>query len=51
MGIARRAPRRLFADMAAGVFQRVDEGQRDYRARLGQIMLHGLIDVTPCPLA
>ena len=51
MSIAGRAPPRLFADMAAGVFQRVDEGQRDYRARLGHIVLDGLIDITPRPLA
>ena len=48
---AGRAGRRLFADTAAGVLHRVDEGQGNHRSRLGQIMLDCLIDIALRPLA
>ena len=49
--IAGRAASRLFADLADGVFQRVDEVQGNRRSRLGQIVLARLVDVAPRPLA
>ena len=51
MRIAGRATRRLLADLAAGIFQRIDEIQRNRLSRLGQIVLDHLIDVAPRPLA
>ena len=36
--------------MAADFFQRVDEGQRNCRLRLGQVVLDGLVDIALRPL-
>ena len=49
--VAGRAGGWLFADPAAGIFQRIDEGQRNRRSGLAQIMLDRLIDITPRPLS
>ena len=51
MRMAGRATRRLLADLAADIFQRIDEVQRNRLSCLGQIVLDRLVDVAPHPLA
>ena len=49
--ITGRTARRMLAHTTVGFFQRVDEGQGNRRSRLGQIVLDGLVDIAPRPLA
>ena len=51
MRIAGRAAPGLFTDTATGVFDSVDEGERDRWSRLDQIMLDRLINIAPRLLA
>lgn len=41
----------VLAHTVSGFFQRVDGGQRNCRLRLGQMVLHVLLDIALRPLA
>ena len=51
VSIARRARRRVLADMTEADFYRVNEGQRARRSGPGQIILDRRIDIAPSSLA
>lgn len=51
MRIAGRTRLRSFTDMADGIFERVNEGQRNCFSRLGQIMLDCLFHIALRTLA
>ena len=50
-GIAGRAASRVFAYVAKGFFQCVDEPQSDSRRRLAQVVFDGLVDIETGSLA
>ena len=49
--ITGRAAARPLCDTPMGIFERVDEGERDRLSRFDQVVLDRVIDVAPRPLA
>lgn len=48
MSVTRRATLRLYTDFAVDNLKRIDDGERNCRVRLGQIVLNRFVDVTLC---
>ena len=51
MSATRRATLRLHTDLAVDILKCIDEGERNCRVRLGQIVLNRIVDVTLCLFA